>query len=221
MKYLNTYKTNTKDNRFFQKISGDNNKIHYDKNFCLETHFKSPLVYGQSIVIYVLIHLKKKKIIENLSFIKKIYCKFDKPIFLNEKIKIYFSIHNKDSIVIKIFNKLKLKSIIKITTKKNKIKKKKTKNLKYFSSKYKIDNEEYNLIQFLALLSNKAGNYKDKINVTSHFEVFLEKKNIKKEKYHEIKQELQLVLQPVHLVKLEKGFKKYFARVYFFRWLIK
>ena len=151
MKYLNTYKTNTKDNRFFQKISGDNNKIHYDKNFCLETHFKSPLVYGQSIVIYVLIHLKKKKIIENLSFIKKIYCKFDKPIFLNEKIKIYFSIHNKDSIVIKIFNKLKLKSIIKITTKKNKIKKKKTKNLKYFSSKYKIDNEEYNLIQFLAL----------------------------------------------------------------------
>ena len=64
MKHLNTYKTNTKDNRFFQKISGDNNKIHYDKNFSLETYFKSPLVYGQSIVIHVLIHLKKKKFIE-------------------------------------------------------------------------------------------------------------------------------------------------------------
>ena len=44
-----------------QKISGDNNKIHYDKNFCSETHFKSPLAYGQSIVIYVLIQLKKKR----------------------------------------------------------------------------------------------------------------------------------------------------------------
>ena len=221
MKYLNTYETNTKDNRFFQKISGDNNKIHYDKHFCSETHFKSPLVYGQSIVIYVLIQLKKKKIIENLGFIEKIYCKFDKPIFLDEKIEIYFNIYKKDSIVIKIFNKLELKSIIKITTKKVELKKLKEKNLKYFSTKCKIDNEEHNLIKFLALLSNKAGNYKDRINVTSHFEVFLEKKNIKIEKYHEIKQELQLVLQPVHLVKLEKGFKKYFARVYFFRWLIK
>ena len=221
MKYLNTYKTNKKDNRFFQKISGDNNKIHFDKNFCSETHFKSPLVYGQSIVIYVLIHLKKKKIIENLRFIQKIYCKFDKPIFLDEKIKIYFNLHKKNSIVIKIFNKLELKSIIKITTKKIELKKLKKKNLKYFSNKYKIDNEEYNLIQFLALLSNKAGNYKERANLTSHFEVFLEKKNIKIEKYNEVKHELQLVLQPVHLVKLEKGFKRYFARVYFFRWLIK
>ena len=41
------------------------------------------------------------------------------------------------------------------------------------------------------------------------------------EKYHEIKNELKLVLQPVHLVKLEKGYRKHFARVYFFRWLIK
>ena len=221
MKYLNTYETNTKDNRFFQKISGDNNKIHYDKHFCSETHFKSPLVYGQSIVIYVLIQLKKKKIIENLGFIEKIYCKFDKPIFLDEKIEIYFNIYKKDSIVIKIFNKLELKSIIKITTKKVELKKLKEKNLKYFSTKCKIDNEEHNLIKFLALLSNKAGNYKDKINLTSHFEVFLEKKSAKIEKYHEIKNELKLVLQPVHLVKLEKGFKKYFARVYFFRWLIK
>ena len=221
MKYLNTYETNTKDNRFFQKISGDNNKIHYDKHFCSETHFKSPLVYGQSIVIYVLIQLKKKKIIENLGFIEKIYCKFDKPIFLDEKIEIYFNIYKKDSIVIKIFNKLKLKSIIKITTKKVELKKLKEKNLKYFSTKCKIDNEEHNLIKFLALLSNKAGNYKDKINLTSHFEVFLEKKSAKIEKYHEIKNELKLVLQPVHLVKLEKGYRKHFARVYFFRWLIK
>ena len=220
MKHLNTYKTNTKDNYFFRKVSGDNNKIHYDKNFCSETHYGNPLVYGQSIVIYILIHLKKKKIIKNLSLIQKIYCKFEKPIFLDEKIKIYFGVH-KGKIILKIFNKFELKTIIKITTKKNKVKKLKKKNLKYFSIKCKLDNEEYNLIKFLALLSAKAGNYKDRINVTSHFEVFLKKENIKIEKYHEIKQALRLVLQPVHLVKLEKGFKKFFARVYFFRWLIK
>ena len=54
MKHLNTYKTNTKDNHFFQKISGDNNKIHYDKNFCSETHFKSPLAYGAPVPIPII-----------------------------------------------------------------------------------------------------------------------------------------------------------------------
>ena len=86
MKIYAKYKTNIKDNLKFKLISGDNNLLHYDKKFLVNTSFTYPLTQGQLIIILSLLNLKKFKIINNLSEINLIETKFIKPSIIGENL---------------------------------------------------------------------------------------------------------------------------------------
>ena len=211
MKNFGTYITNKEDNLIFKKISGDKNKIHFDKRACSKTHFGQPIVYAQLITINCLLKLKIKKILKNLNLLKSLYCKFNKPIFVGEKLFFDYKINN-NLIFIEISSKIEIKANILINLTKRGIVKLKEKKYKFISNKSKLDSKELQKIKFLFLLSKKIGNYKNKNNIISNYEISFNEKNKKYEKFYEINK--------LNLVKWEKKFSNIHVRAYFFSYKI-
>ena len=115
MKIYAKYKTNIKDNLKFKLISGDNNLLHYDKKFLVNTSFTYPLTQGQLIIISSLLNLKKFKIINNLSEINLIEAKFIKPSIIGENL--FFKYNKKQNkIYVKISNYFEDKIIMILST---------------------------------------------------------------------------------------------------------
>jgi len=99
----------TKDTKKFISLSGDNNKIHYDKDFAKNFFFKKPILHGMNVALsafeFFLKTINYQVTIEEIEINFKNFCLSDEKLYLslkknkiiicgeiNEKIEILFSI---------------------------------------------------------------------------------------------------------------------------------
>ena len=95
--------------RKFSLLSGDANKIHFDKEFCKSFFFKSPIVHGVNLTVLALnFFLTRKK---NFFFIKELTINFKNYCFNDEK---FLITNNKNKITVK--NNLNIKVDIEINS---------------------------------------------------------------------------------------------------------
>ena len=147
-----TYQLHIKDNIKFAKISGDQNKIHIDKNYAKNFFFKNCVVHGANLVALGLSKFFKKNS-RNCFFINELDIKFINYIEIGEKFVIEVL---KDKVIVKnnINDKLEIKIKYKKSKEKYKIKRqnKLTGNKYYFSNLLNQD-----LVKQLLNLTKKIG----------------------------------------------------------------
>jgi hypothetical protein len=102
----------------FIKFSGDNNKIHYDKNYSENFFFKKPIQHGMNLVLSAFEEFFKLRnydlILDDLKIDFKNFCLLDEKVYMkynNKRILVFGDINDKIENNFKLIKKKKNKLI--------------------------------------------------------------------------------------------------------------
>lgn len=97
------FKLNFDTARLFAKISGDKNKIHYDKNFARKTKYKKPIAHGAHLIA-IMSRVAGMDIPGANSIINSYEINFKKPIFLPSTLDVRANLISNNKVVVKFFD---------------------------------------------------------------------------------------------------------------------